>query len=98
VFDGNAYLPFAAGKSLISELQLQRAKEACNGSLWETYQGSRYEGTPDITYGASFAQERYALQKALKMCAKMSAMIAEGCQKVCIAEGSLSERPSPVGL
>lgn len=48
MFDGNAYLPFAAGKSLISELQLQRAKEACNGSLWETYKGSRYEGTESL--------------------------------------------------
>lgn len=42
-FDGNAYLPFAAGKSLITELQLQRAKEACNGSFWEIEGGSRWE-------------------------------------------------------
>jgi len=41
VFDGNAYLPFAAGKSLISELQLQRAKEACNGNFWDVKLGSR---------------------------------------------------------
>lgn len=40
-FDGNAYLPFAAGKSLISELELQRAKEACNGSFWQYEDGSR---------------------------------------------------------
>lgn len=40
-FDGNAYLPFAAGKSLITELQLQRATEACNGSFWDFEGGSR---------------------------------------------------------
>lgn len=42
VFDGNAYLPFAAGKSLISELQLQRASEACNGNFWDVERGSRW--------------------------------------------------------
>lgn len=40
-YDGNAYLPFAAGKSLISELQLQRAKEVCNGNFWDVKLGSR---------------------------------------------------------
>jgi hypothetical protein len=41
VFDGNAYLPFAAGKSLISELQLKRAAEACQGNFWDWKSGSR---------------------------------------------------------
>jgi FlaG/FlaF family flagellin (archaellin) len=40
-FDGNAYLPFAAGKSLISELTLQRASQACGGHFWNGTRGSR---------------------------------------------------------
>ncbi len=41
VFDGNAYMPFMASKSLISEVQLERAREACNGNFWDTPKGSR---------------------------------------------------------
>lgn len=40
-FDGNAYMPFAASKSLISQLQLQRATEACKGNFWDVKSGSR---------------------------------------------------------
>jgi hypothetical protein len=40
-FDGNAYLPFAAGKSLISELTLARASQACGGHFWNGTRGSK---------------------------------------------------------
>jgi serine carboxypeptidase-like clade 1 len=42
VFDGDAYLPFAAAKSLISKAQLEAAYTTCNGSFWNAAEGSRW--------------------------------------------------------
>lgn len=40
-FDGNARVPFAVGKSLISTTLYQRAEAACKGNYWDVEEGSR---------------------------------------------------------
>lgn len=41
-FDGNAQVPFAFGKSLISASMYSRAREACGGKFYDAPSGSRY--------------------------------------------------------
>jgi len=40
-FDGNAQVPFAVGKSLISTTLYQRVEAACKGNYWDVEEGSR---------------------------------------------------------
>lgn len=42
-FDGNAQVPFAVGKSLISTTLYQRVEAACKGNYWDVEEGSRCE-------------------------------------------------------
>jgi serine carboxypeptidase-like clade 1 len=41
-FDGNAQVPFAVGKSLISTTLYQRTAAACEGNYWDVEDGSRW--------------------------------------------------------
>lgn len=43
-FDGNAQVPFAVGKSLISTTLYQRVEAACEGNYWDVEDGSRWVG------------------------------------------------------
>lgn len=40
-YDGNAQVPFAVGKSLISTSLYRRTQAACGGSYWDAKEGSR---------------------------------------------------------
>jgi hypothetical protein len=40
-FDGNAQVPFALGKSLISTSLYKRVQAACRGNYWDVKEGSR---------------------------------------------------------
>lgn len=40
-YDGNAQVPFAVGKSLISTSLYRRTQAACGGSYWDVKEGSR---------------------------------------------------------
>eukprot|EP00887_Chlorella_sp_A99_P005471 scaffold1.g5471.t1 len=42
-FDGNSFVPFAAGKSLISEALFEKANRHCGGKFWDPEQGSECE-------------------------------------------------------
>jgi hypothetical protein len=44
-FDGNAQVPFAVGKSLISTTLYKRAEAACDGNYWDYKDGSRWAVT-----------------------------------------------------
>lgn len=50
--DGDALVPFAAGKSLISRELHQRAHSACGGSYWNASEGSACDRALDEVYSA----------------------------------------------
>lgn len=41
-FDGNAQVPFAVGKSLISRSLYRRLEAACDGNYYDVKDGSRW--------------------------------------------------------